>query len=68
MAMSTGNTVAASAMGMPEREELEDLLIRLMHYKVSTTILRTLLDDDDYQKCCHILANKYGLSLCSIFR
>ena len=53
---------------MPEREELEDLLIRLMHYKVSTTILRSLLVDDDYNKCCHILANKYGLSLCSIFR
>lgn len=68
MAMSTENTAAVSAMGMHERKELEDLLIRLMHYKVSTTILRSLLDDDDYQKCCHILANKYGLSLCSIFR
>ena len=68
MAMSTGNIAAASATGMPERKELEDLLIRLMHYKVSTTVLRSLLDDDDYQKCCHILANKYGLSLCSIFR
>ena len=67
MAMSTGNTAAVSAMGMPERTQLEDLLIRLMHYKVSTTILRSLLDDDDYQKCCHILANKYSLSLCSIF-
>ena len=68
MAMSTGNTAAVSAMGMPERKQLEDLLIRLMHYKVSTTILRSLLDDDDYQKCCHILANKYSLSVCSIFR
>lgn len=68
MAISTESTAAVSAMGMPERKQLEDLLIRLMHYKVSTTILRSLLDDDDYQKCCHILANKYSLSLCSIFR
>ena len=54
--------------GMPERKELEALVLRLMHYKVSITVLRSLLDDDDYEKCCHILANKYGLSLCSIFR
>ena len=68
MAISTGNTAAASATGMPERKELEALVLRLMHYKVSITVLRSLLDDDDYEKCCHILANKYGLSLCSIFR
>ena len=68
MAISTGNTAAASATGMPERKELESLMLRLMHYKVSITVLRSLLDDDDYEKCCHILANKYGLSLCSIFR
>ena len=68
MAISTGNTAAVSAMVMPERKELESLMLRLMHYKVSITVLRSLLDDDDYKKCCHILANKYGLSLCSIFR
>ena len=68
MAISTESTAAVSAMGVPERKELEDLLIRLMHYKVSITVLRSLLDDADYEKCCHILANKYGLSLRSIFR
>jgi len=68
MAMSTGNIAAASATGMPERKQLESLMLRLMHYKVSITVLRSLLDDADYEKCCHILANKYGLSLCSIFR
>jgi hypothetical protein len=68
MAMSTENTAAVSAMGMPERKQLESLILRLMHYKVSITVLRSLLDDADYEKCCHILANKYGLSLCSIFR
>lgn len=68
MAMSTENTAAVSAMGMHERNQLESLMLRLMHYKVSITVLRSLLDDADYEKCCHILANKYGLSLCSIFR
>ena len=68
MAMSTENTAAVSAMVMPERKQLESLMLRLMHYKISITVLRSLLDDADYEKCCHILANKYGLSLCSIFR
>jgi len=26
------------------------------------------LTEADYQKCCDILAKKYGISLCSIFR
>ena len=26
------------------------------------------LTEADYQKCCDILAEKYGISLCSIFR
>ena len=51
-----------------ERKQLEDLLSRLMRYKVSTTVLRSLLEEDDYSKACDILARKYGLSLCSIFR
>ena len=55
-------------MPMPERKQLEDLLSRLMRYKVSTTVLRSLLDGDDYDKACDILSKKYGLSLCSIFR
>ena len=68
MGIVTGNTAAVSAMPTPERKQLEELLSRLMRYKVSTTILRTLLDGDDYDKACDILARKYGLSLCSIFR
>jgi len=68
MATATGNTAAVSAMPTPERKNLEDLLSRLMRYKVSTTVLRSLLEEDDYDKACDILARKYGLSLCSIFR
>ena len=68
MGIATGNTAAASAMPTPERKQLEDLMSRLMRYKVSTTVLRSLLDGDDDDKACDILARKYGLSLCSIFR
>jgi len=68
MGIATVNTAAASAMPTPERKNLEDLLSRLMRYKVSTTVLRSLLEEDDYDKACDILARKYGLSLCSIFR
>ena len=68
MAISTGNTAAVPAMPKPERKPLEDLLVRLMRYRVSTTVLRSLLDEENYNKACDILARKYGLSLCSIFR
>ena len=68
MATSAGNTAAVPAMPMPERKPLEDLLLRLMRYRVSTTVLRSLLDEENYNKACDILARKYGLSLCSIFR
>ena len=68
MATSTGNTAAVPAMPMPERKPLEDLLVRLMRYRVSTTVLRSLLDEENYNKACDILTRKYGLSLCSIFR
>ena len=27
-----------------------------------------ILTEADYRKCCDILAEKYGISLCSIFR
>lgn len=39
-----------------------------MRYKVSTTVLKSLLRESDYEKARDILAKKYGLSLCSIFR
>ena len=68
MVTKTGNTAAVPAMPKPERKPLEDLLVRLMRYRVSTTVLRSLLDEENYNKACDILARKYGLSLCSIFR
>ena len=68
MGIATGNTAIASVMPTPERKQLEELLSRLMRYKVSTTVLKSLLGESDYTKACDILARKYGLSLCSIFR
>ena len=68
MGIATGNTVAVCAMPTPERKQLEELLARLMRYKVSTTVLKSILGESDYEKARDILAKKYGLSLCSIFR
>ena len=68
MGIATGNTATASAMPTHEIKQLEELLSRLMRYKVSTTVLKSLLGESDYTKACDILARKYGLSLCSIFR
>ena len=68
MGIATGNTAAVCAMPTPERKQLEELLARLTQYRVSTTVLRSLLDEENYNKACDILARKYGLSLCSIFR
>ena len=68
MGIATGNIAADSAMPTPERKQLEELLSRLMRYKVSITVLRSLLDEENYNKARNILARKYGLSLCSIFR
>ena len=44
-----------------------------MRYRTSTAVFRTMvsngiLAEEDYAKSCEILAKKYGLSLCSIFR
>ena len=44
-----------------------------MRYRTSTAVFRTMvssgiLTEEDYAKSCEILAKKYGLSLCSIFR
>ena len=73
MATATGNTAAAPAMPMPAGTLPDDFQARLTRYKTSTAVFRGMvtngiLNESDYEKSRDILANKYGLSLCSIFR
>lgn len=73
MAIKTENIVAGTAMPLSEGKPPDPLYVRLLRYRTSITVLRSMvknciLTDSDFQKCCDILAEKYGLSLCSIFR
>ena len=73
MATKTANTAAETAMQMPAEKQRDDLRTRLLRYRTSTTVFRSMikngiLTDADFQKCCDILVEKYGISLCSIFR
>lgn len=73
MVTATGNTVTENAMPMPAETRPDDFEIRLTRYKASTAVFRGMvtrgiMSESDYEKSCDILANKYGLSLCSIFR
>ena len=61
---------AMQDLGKTPHKDFQD---RLMRYRTSTAVFRTMvssgiLTEDDYAKSCEILAKKYGLSLCSIFR
>lgn len=73
MATETANTAVETATLPPTEKQPDDLQTRLLRYRTSTTIFRSMvkngiLTEADYQKCCDILAKKYGISLCSIFR
>lgn len=73
MATKTANTAVETATLPPEGKQPDNLQTRLLRYRTSTTVFRSMvkngvLTETDYQKCCDILAEKYGLSLCSIFR
>ena len=73
MATRTANTVVGTAMLPPEEKQLDALQARLLRFRTSATVFRSMvkngiLTEADYQKCCDILAEKYGISLCSIFR
>lgn len=73
MATKTANTAVGIATLPPEEKLPDDLQARLLRYRTSTTLFRSMvkngiLTEADYQKCCDILAEKYGISLCSIFR
>ncbi len=73
METRTGNTAVAPVMPPSEEKPHDDIQARLLRYRTSTAVLSTMvknsvLTDADYEKGCVVLADKYGLSLCSIFR
>ena len=73
MVTAIGNTVVENAMQMPVETWPDDFQARLTRYRASTAVFRGMVangivSESDYQKSRDILANKYGLSLCSIYR
>ncbi len=51
----------------------EDYDTRLTNFRTSLAVFQVMvkngvLKDTDYEKICTVLAKKYGISLCSIFR
>ena len=73
MAIKNVNTAVGTVTQTPEEKQPDDLNSRLLRYRTSTAVFRSMakngiLTEADYQKCCDILAEKYGISLCSIFR
>lgn len=73
MEIKTVNTAVGTVTQTPAEKQPDDLNSRLLRYRTSTAVFRSMaengiLTEADYQKCCDILAEKYGISLCSIFR
>lgn len=73
MATEIANTAVGTATLPPAGKPHDDLKARLLCYRTSTTAFRSMvkngvLTEADYRKCCDVLAEKYGISLCSIFR
>ncbi len=57
---------------MPAATQPDDYEIRLNHFRTSLSVFQSMakngvLTDADYMKICAVLAEKYGISLCSIF-
>ncbi len=73
MGIKIANSAVVNAtqnLGETPHKDFQD---RLMRYRTSIAVFRTMvssgiLTEADYAKSRDILAKKYGLSLCSIFR
>ena len=73
MVIRTANTAAVPAMPKHAENQRDSYDDRLMRFRTSTAVFRAMmksgvLSEKDYRKSCDILAEKYGISLCSIFR
>ncbi len=72
METRTASIAVEPVMPMPVPREPDDYNTRLSHYRTSLSVFKGLvkngiLTDRDYDKMCTVLADKYGISLCSIF-
>ena len=59
-------------MQKPAVTQPDDYESRLNHFRTSLSVFQSMvkngvLTGTDYEKMCAVLANKYGISLCSIF-
>lgn len=73
METKTENTAPEIVTRNIEEKTLDELSARIQRFRTSTAVFRTMvkngiMTEADYIKCCDVLADKYGLSLCSIFR
>ncbi len=73
MVTRTASIAVEPVMQMPAATQPDDYETRLNHFRTSLSVFQSMvkngvLTDTDYEKICAVLAKKYGISLCSIFR
>lgn len=66
------NTVTEDVLPMQD-EKTSKYRERLNSFRTSMSVFRNMLNNGtlteiDYEKICNVLADKYAISLCSIFR
>ena len=67
------NTAAENVMPMQEEKYPDSYNNRLTRFRTSTAVFRNMIEhgilsEKEYEEFCNILAEKYSVSLCSIFR
>ena len=73
MAIKRENTAPENVMPMQEEKYPDSYNNRLVRFRTSTAVFRNMIEhgilsEKEYEEFCDILAEKYGVSLCSIFR
>ena len=67
------NTAVVNVMPMQEEKYPDSYNNRLTRFRTSTAVFRNMIEhgilsEKEYEEFCDKLADKYGVSLCSIFR
>lgn len=73
MVIKRESTAAETVMQMPEEKHLDSYNDRLTRFRTSAAVFRNMIEhgvisEKEYEEFCNILAEKYSVSLCSIFR